>query len=183
MARLSGFFVLLAFLGERFIRYRRRAKRYLGFTVVELSLSVAIVGTIAAIAVPKLHDAVYLAQVARAIGDIRALQVELVGHETHGSLPEFLSQIGRGDMLDPWGNPYVYMNFGTSAALDQHWGGTEGATGKPRKDRLLVPLNSFYDLYSIGKDGETDEDLQADKSHDDVVRANDGGYIGLASKY
>ena len=49
MARLSGFFVLLAFLGERFIRYRRRAKRYLGFTVVELSLSVAIVGTIATI--------------------------------------------------------------------------------------------------------------------------------------
>ncbi len=183
MARLSGFFVLLASLGGRFIRYRRRAKRYLGFTIVELVLVLAIVGTLLAIALPSIQRVLYLAQVARATGDIRALQVELLGRETHGELPESLSEIGRGNMLDPWGNPYVYMNFGTSAALDQHWGGTEGATGKPRKDRFLVPINTFYDLYSVGKDGDTDEDLQADKSSDDVIRANDGGYIGLASKY
>ena len=68
-------------------------------------------------------------------------------------------------------------------ALDQHWGGTEGGTAKPRKDRFLVPLNTYYDLYSKGKDGDTDEDLQADKSRDDIIRANDGGYIGLAYKY
>ena len=183
MARLSGFFVLLAFLGERFIRYRRRTKRYLGFTLIELVLAVAIIGIVLAIAFPKLQDAVDRANVAKAIGDIRAMQVELVGHETHGTLPEFLSAIGRGNKLDPWGNPYVYMNFGTSAALDQHWGGTEGGTGKPRKDKFLVPLNTFYDLYSKGKDGDTDEDLQADKSQDDVIRANDGGFIGLASQY
>ncbi len=104
MARLSGFFVLLAFLGERFIRYRRRAKRYLGFTFVELSMCVVIVGTLVSIALPKLHDAVERAKVAHAIGDITALQLELVGDETHGTLPEFLSEIGHGDMLDPWGN-------------------------------------------------------------------------------
>ena len=183
LARLSGFFVLVAFLGERFIRYRRRTKRYLGFTIVELLLALAIIGIVVALALPKVQEALDRAKVARAIGDIRAMQVELVGHETHGTLPEFLSGIGRGAMLDAWGNPYVYMNFGTSAALDQHWGGIEGGTGKPRKDRFLVPLNTFYDLYSKGKDGDTDEDLQADKSQDDVIRANDGGYIGLASQY
>ncbi len=183
LARLSGFFVLVAFLGEGLIRYRRRTKRFLGFTLVELLLALAIMGTLVAVAVPKLQDTVDRARITRAIADISVLQTELAGFENPGALPEFLSEIGRGDMLDPWGNAYVYMNFGTSASLDQHWGGTEGGTEKPRKDKFLVPLNTFYDLYSKGKDGDSDEDLQADKSQDDVIRANDGGYIGLASQY
>lgn len=50
----------------------------------------------------------------------------------------------------------------------------------PRKDRFLHPINSDYDLYSRGKDGESVEPLTAQKSHDDVIRANDGAFIGLA---
>ena len=48
---------------------------------------------------------------------------------------------------------------------------------------LLVPLNSTYDLYSKGKDGASASALNAHASGDDVIRANDGGYIGLASGY
>lgn len=54
------------------------------------------------------------------------------------------------------------------------------APQKPRKDRFLHPINSDYDLYSRGKDGESVEPLTAQKSHDDVIRANDGAFIGLA---
>ena len=72
-------------------------------------------------------------------------------------------------------------------------GGNSGAQGgetqgggpqpKPRKDRFLVPINSDYDLYSMGKDRESIAPLTAKKSHDDIVRANDGAFVGLASDF
>jgi general secretion pathway protein G len=46
-----------------------------------------------------------------------------------------------------------------------------------------VPLNSDYDLYSSGPDGESRSPLTAAPSRDDIVRANNGGYIGLAGEY
>lgn len=52
-----------------------------------------------------------------------------------------------------------------------------------RKDHALHPLNTDFDLYSCGKDGETAKPLTAQKSRDDIIRANDGQYIGLASNY
>jgi general secretion pathway protein G len=35
----------------------------------------------------------------------------------------------------------------------------------------------------MGKDGESVEPLTAQKSHDDVIRANDGGFVGLAVEF
>jgi general secretion pathway protein G len=54
---------------------------------------------------------------------------------------------------------------------------------KPRKDKNLVPLNSDYDLYSMGKDGESQIPLTVKISHDDIIRANDGAFVGLAIDY
>ena len=47
----------------------------------------------------------------------------------------------------------------------------------------MVPLNTDYDLYSVGADGESSGPLSASKSKDDVIRALKGGYIGLASNF
>jgi general secretion pathway protein G len=58
-----------------------------------------------------------------------------------------------------------------------------GGIGGARKDRFLVPINSDFDLYSMGVDGESVGPLTAIKSHDDIIRANDGGYYGLASNF
>ena len=58
-----------------------------------------------------------------------------------------------------------------------------GGIGGARKDRFLVPINSDFDLYSMGKDGQSVGPLTAQKSHDDVIRANDGGFYGLASNF
>ena len=52
-----------------------------------------------------------------------------------------------------------------------------------RKDRFLVPINSCYDLYSMGKDGQSVPPLTAKASWDDIVRANDGAFVGLAWQY
>ncbi|NOS81896.1 MAG: prepilin-type N-terminal cleavage/methylation domain-containing protein [Nitrospira sp.] len=58
-----------------------------------------------------------------------------------------------------------------------------GGIGGARKVRFLVPINSDFDLYSMGKDGQSVGPLTAQKSHDDVIRANDGSYYGLASNF
>jgi general secretion pathway protein G len=52
-----------------------------------------------------------------------------------------------------------------------------------RKDRNLHPLNSEFDLYSIGKDGRSMSALTAQISQDDVIWARDGNFVGLAADY
>jgi general secretion pathway protein G len=52
-----------------------------------------------------------------------------------------------------------------------------------RKDRNLNPINTQYDLYSVGADGQTRLPLQAPVSQDDVILASDGNYVGLAASF
>jgi general secretion pathway protein G len=149
---------------------RRRGE--LGFTVIELLSVMAIIGLLASIALPRLQIAVKQAKIARAIGDIRAMQIELMSIEASGqALPADLSGIGRAGLLDPWGRPYQYLVI------------TSSTIGAARKDRFLVPVNSTFDLYSLGEDGSSVPAMTAGSSQDDIVRANDGGFIGLASKF
>jgi general secretion pathway protein G len=150
----------------------QRAHGELGFTVIELLSVMSIIGLLAALAIPRLQIVVKQAKVARAIGDIRSIQTELMSIEASGqALPVDLSGIGRAGTLDPWGRPYQYLVI-TSSTL-----------GAARKDRFLVPVNSTFDLYSMGEDGSSVAALTAGPSQDDVVRANDGGFIGLGSKF
>jgi general secretion pathway protein G len=44
-------------------------------------------------------------------------------------------------------------------------------------------LNSDFDLYSKGRDRDSKLPLTAEASRDDIVRANNGGFIGLAKNY
>jgi general secretion pathway protein G len=60
---------------------------------------------------------------------------------------------------------------------------TTAGVGKSRKNKNLTPINSYFDLYSKGKDGLSTLPLTAKASRDDVILANDGAFIGLASNY
>jgi len=143
------------------------------FTILELLIVMAIMITLAAMGIPAFADALDVAYVGRAIGDIRTLQTEITRYEVQlGKLPDVLQDVGVTDMLDPWGNPYEYLNFDN----------VQGQ-GQKRKDKFQVPLNSTYDLYSKGKDGASVSALTANSSQDDIVRANDGAYVGLGSQY
>ncbi len=149
---------------------------HIGFTMIEMLIVIAIIGTLLAIALPMFQSVLDQARVARAIGDIGAVQIDIAAYEARGKgLPESLATIGRASLVDPWGAPYQYLKFNVMP------GGAP--PGGARKDRFLVPINSTYDLYSMGKDGETVSALTAKASKDDIVRANDGGFIGLAAKY
>ena len=54
---------------------------------------------------------------------------------------------------------------------------------KPRKDHFQVPVNSDFDLYSMGRDGQSRAPFTAEASYDDIVRASDGRFIGLVTDF
>lgn len=52
-----------------------------------------------------------------------------------------------------------------------------------RKDQYMWPLNTDYDLFSLGPNASTSVTLGTSLAQDDVIRANNGGYFGPASEY
>ena len=137
-------------------------------------MAVAIVGTLAAIAVPSYGQALDRAKTGRAIADIRALGLSIQAYElTQGQLPDSLAQADLAGVLDPYGRPYEYLRIS---------GGGAGKGGL-RKDRKFNPINSDFDLFSKGKDRDSKIQLDNKVSEDDIVRANDGGFVGLAKDF
>jgi general secretion pathway protein G len=144
-----------------------------GFTLIELMAAVGILAITAAIAIPSYQSHIQKARVAQATVDIIGVASAISRYNTtNNALPPDLATIGYNNILDPWGQPYVYLSFT----------GLKGK-GQMRKDKNLVPINSQYDLYSVGADGKSKPPLTVPVSQDDVIMANDGNYIGLASDY
>ena len=105
--------------------------------------------------------------------DIKDIDVKLQHYRLDNySYPATLGEIGMAARLDPWGHPYQYVNLGAAKGK-----------GSARKDKNLVPINSDFDLYSMGKDGASVGPLTAKQSRDDIVRAADGRFVGLASDF
>ncbi|MFK7816702.1 MAG: type IV pilin protein [Gammaproteobacteria bacterium] len=149
----------------------RKIKIY-GFTIVELMIAMAIAGLLMMIAVPAYQDYTTRIDDGQAEKDIIIIQLTIDDYQlTTGSLPNSLNDVGMNGMEDPWGNAYVYANHDVVPP------------GHRRKDHSLVPINSDYDLYSKGEDGRTTWPLTANHSKDDIIRARDGGYIGIAEDY
>lgn len=157
-----------------------RGPKRKAFTLIEVLLIVAIIGTLSALMIPGYTNLLEKSRVNHAITDIVKISRELEDFLTdNGTLPETLADLIQQtkplNLIDPWGNPYQYLVIlGKKKSEIQ---------GKWRKDRFLVPINSDFDLYSMGKDEESQAPLTAATSWDDIVRANDGSFIGLAHKY
>ncbi|MFP8965398.1 type II secretion system protein [Pokkaliibacter sp. CJK22405] len=151
-----------------------RRWRQLGLTLLELVITVAIVSILAGIAMLQYKNYREQADIDQATQDLRLLSLQIVSYsfDNNGNFPASLSDINQQNYLDPWGNPYAYLNIQTTTNR-----------GKVRKDHNLVPINSDFDLYSTGPDGQSSSPLTASASQDDIIRANNGQFYGPADEY
>jgi general secretion pathway protein G len=141
-----------------------------GFTLVELIVTMVIIGIVAALAIPAYSRFVENTKVSRVIAEIRGLEKDILARMADGNpLPNSLADVGRGALRDPWGNFYQYLKIVDPDAA--------------RDNGFFVSLNSDFDLYSLGPDGLSDLDISADSSKDDVVRVGDGGWVGRGADF
>lgn len=148
---------------------------YRGFTLVEIAIVLMIVGVVAWISIPAYQGYIERARIREAVFAVGEMSKSIRQWEvTKGALPDSLGEIGVvGEKAkDPWGFDYEYLNLRTAKG-----------NGQARKDKKLAPLNSDFDLYSVGRDGLTKLPLPPKESHDDVVRARNGRFIGFAKDF
>lgn len=146
-----------------------------GFGLLELMIVLVVAGLLATIAVPAYTGVIHKARVERAIGDIGTIHIKIEEYQLKNNhqLPASLDDLSYDVGQDPWDQPYEFLNIEAAGP----------GKGGLRKDGKLNPLNTDYDLYSIGADGSTAGPLSAKSSRDDIVRANNGAFIGLGEDY
>jgi general secretion pathway protein G len=155
---------------------RRMRFHQAAFTLLELLIALVVAGALAAIAIPNYQSYIERAKRSQAMADIGELGMAIERFYTiKFTYPANLAALGGNlPVNDPWGNPYQYLGIEVVPPPN---------TGAVRRDKNLNPLNSDYDLYSMGPDGQTQKQLTAAKARDDIVRAGNGGYIGVASEH
>ncbi|MEP6502631.1 MAG: prepilin-type N-terminal cleavage/methylation domain-containing protein [Betaproteobacteria bacterium] len=142
-----------------------------GFTFIELMLVVTLIAVMVAIAMPYYRDLGNRVKNSDCTHDIVGLEARIETYRiTHATLPDTLAEMNL-DMVDRWGRPYVFYNIEANGK------------GHARKDHALNPLNTDYDLYSLGADGVTQSQITNKDSLDDIIRATNGGYVGVASGF
>lgn len=153
--------------------YMQQKSKQTGFSILELLIVLAILAILISIAIPAYENYQDKKKLTQAMADILALQVIIDRfYITNNRFPNNLAEINENIRRDPWGNAYYYTNVSTVKNK-----------GSVRKDKNLTPVNSDYDLYSAGKDKLTSLPFTAKHSHDDIVRCNNGSFIGLAAEY
>ena len=153
-----------------------RQDRASGFTLIEILIICALISTLSLIVIPSALGVTERTRNMQALADLSKMAADIDQYVMdHNVPPDSLADVGYDNFLDPWGNPYQYLKIFDSTE--------PGVNGKRRKDHSLVPVNSDYDLYSMGPDGDSKPPFTAKASRDDIVRASNGGFIGPVSEF
>lgn len=138
-----------------------------GFTLVELIVAMGIIGILVSMAIPAFSNMRNLAKVSRAESEVRVIDTAINAYLIDkNTLPNNLSVIGpEGSLIDPWGHPYQYNNTPTYLNFAGEL------------------INDDYDLYSLGADGASAQNLNQSNCNDDIIRAGSGSTVVLGVQY
>lgn len=147
------------------------------FTFVELMIAILIIATLASVAIPLSSKYKKEAQIELAKAEMRIIEKKIGTFvKENGKLPEDLNSIELENKIDPWGQPYRYLKIYGSDDV-------ENGRGQPRRNQSQQAINTDFDLYSVGKDGNSGALLTEKISIDDIIRANNGAFMGLVADY
>lgn len=160
----------------RFIKLNITSQK--AMTLIELMLAIAVLGVIVTIAIPSYRSYIDKTDNALAISQIVTIQsvlerYYLQAHHYPEDLDKIIGSLPNNG-IDPWGNKYIYLNL---------INGPPKTKGHSRRDKSLNPINTRYDLYSMGKDGVTKKQVSNKDSLDDIILALDGKFIGVAADF
>ena len=143
-----------------------------GWTLVELMFALLVCGVLIALALPAWHKQRNKVLARHAGQEIAMMSAAIEAYrEDHRAYPSSLADVQLGGRADPWGRLYVFYNVDAQGR------------GGARKDRALNPINTDFDLYSLGADGLTHTQVSHRRSADDVIRANNGRFAGLGAEF
>lgn len=162
--------VMLVGIGKAVEHTKNRKQQ--GYTAIELMIVAGVIAVLACIAYAT-YPYAERARIAHAIGDIGEINIRAQVFDLNNRrYPTSLAEIGLDGEIDPWGNPYQYLSFDN----------VQG-NGPKRKDHAQVPVNTNFDVYSMGPDGETATPFTSISAHDDIVMAGDGTFFGSVGDY
>jgi general secretion pathway protein G len=139
--------------------------------------AVAILGALVAIALPSYQNYREKVRIHEAVTDMAGISMNLKTYQVDNKyFPPTLDTLSQYNPVpnDPWGRPYQYLAIDIDPAPNK---------GAQRKDKNMNPLNNDFDLYSMGPDGNTAKPLTAAAAKDDIVRADNGRFIGVATDH
>lgn len=148
------------------------ARNNSAFTGTGVAVMMAIISIVIAFALPAYTSHLERNEKRAAVATMMTLSEHINGYLTrHKRLPESLDVLELSNpAIDPWGRPYIYIR-----------GSRDNGLSLPKVHDSGRPLNTDYELYSKGPDGETNNRVSSPVSQDDIIRAGNGRYIGIAS--
>jgi general secretion pathway protein G len=143
-----------------------------GFTMIEMTMVVGLIAVLATVAIFYYNSYQNKVRANQAAQQIAAMGASIQRYwDDNRAYPAALPDAGLTNTIDPWGRPYVYYNVDANGR------------GGARKDHSLNPINTDYDLYSLGPDGKTKPQISQKDSLDDIIRAGNGAYVGVATGF
>lgn len=142
-----------------------------GITIIEFCIALIIVALVIGTVTPVYLRIIEKKRMDLSISEITELQRDINRFQRRQNrFPNDLTEIYPTIPLDPWGTPYHYMNISNAQG-----------TANTRTDNNLKPFNGDYDLYSAGPDKISLSPISAAESRDDIIRARNGSFIGIAT--
>lgn len=146
-----------------------------GFTIAEFVITAMLATLLLTMMIPATLTMIDEAKDRKVVDDLQQMEDRIDAfHKANARYPLSLVEIYSSMPVDPWGNAYQYLDIADAANIHRI---------KARMNKKEKYINDDYDLYSMGPDGRSEPPLTAESSRDDIIRANNGHFLGSVPDY